>query len=111
LHHFYYRHHSQQSHCQWQVLALTLQLSLKVPGDSSASRRAPQSAADSSEDSEDDVDEKAASSVDQDDQQMLREQQHLENVRIDQELRNLRQEQADAAENLLQKVIIFLFCR
>jgi hypothetical protein len=79
-----------------------LQLSLKGSGNSSAGRRVVQPAADSSEDSEDDFDKETSENVDQGQQQSLDE----ENLRIDKELRNLRQEQADAAEKLLQQVSI-----
>jgi hypothetical protein len=84
-----------------------LQLSLKASGDSGAGRRVARPEADSSEDSEDDVDEQAAADVDHERQQLHREEQLEENLRFDQELRNLRQEQAYAADNLLQQVGAF----
>jgi TATA-binding protein-associated factor Taf7 len=84
---------------------LTLQLSLKASGQTSADRRVLRPASDSSEDSEGDFDDDEAAHADRRQQQRYQQElQHDENVRMEQDLHNLRKEQAEAAESLLQQV-------
>ena len=110
---FSVRFFAPQSHIQRQVITLTTMLARRADLEGSG-RSAAKPPADSSEDSESEGDSgdddavairvKQQQQQQQQQQQDYHHQQHEENLRIERELHNLRQEQASATESLLQQV-------
>ena len=94
-----------ESHTERQVITLTTMLARRADVEGSG-RSAAKPPADSSEDSESEGDSGDDDAVGMrvEQQQDYHHQQHEENLRIERELHNLRQEQASASESLLQQV-------